>query len=285
MKNRKTLYKTIALVVVIVSIVGINKYNSYKEEQLVIERNERRAKQRIMFLFGFDKYANDYKIDEPSDKDSYEEGFLNDENLPTLLLRFKEKMSTDYPEIGYGSKYEEITIERLKTEYVDVRKEIGAMAEDVNNHPLDNDGLYRIIIGERVRMRDDGIWIGKGAEKVAEDSQVALARKAKIGCMDFFDIGRYDMDYMFNGYKEAVFEAFLADERLTSFLNYMKEYMDVNHPDIGYGSDYEEITVERLKTEYEDVYQEIEEISAKLEEKGIHSFVVAKDINAHLGFE
>jgi len=266
MESKKTLYKTIAIVVIILSIIGVNKYNNYKEERLTIERNERRAKQRIMFMFGFDNYANDYKIDEPSDKDSYKEEFLRDENLPMLLLRFKEKMSTDYPDIGYGSKYEEITIERLETEYREILEEIWAMNEKFKENYSDNERIYNIVISESVRMCKDGIWIGDGASKVAEDSAIALTRKAKVGCMEFFGIDRYYNDYMLNGYKEEVFERFLADERLPIFIGYMKEYMDVNYPDAGYGSKYKEITMERLTKEYEEVYQELVDMTVGLEE-------------------
>jgi len=238
------------------------------KQQLAVEEFAKMDKAWIMYVFGYGGYSQNYGMNGDSDKDFYEEEFLNDENLPMLLVRFKKRMDDDYPDIGYGRKYEKITIERLKTNYREIVKGIEALDEEFRTNYSDNERVYHIIVGERVRMRENGIWIGDGAEKVDENSEVALARKVKAGCMAFLGIGRYENNYIFNGYKEEVFEKFLKDEGLPLFLEHMKTYMDEHYPEIGYGNQYEEITVERLKTDYEGVYKETEEIRSKVKDAG-----------------
>jgi len=278
MKNRKMLCKIIVILIIIISVVGINSYRNYKEEQLKSARIEKREKMWIMIIFGLDDY------DEDSEEDLYEEEFLRDENLPTLLVYFKKYMNDNHPDIGYGSKYEEITMERLKAEYSIVLEELNAMSMQLEGQLSTQGRIYNVMGRVDYEMRKNGIWIGDGADKVAEDSPEALSRKAKAGCMDFLYIDGYDTDYVFSGYKDSIFVEFLRDKRLQPFLDYLKEYMESNHSEIGYGSKYEEVTIERLETEYEDVYEELLEMSTELEE-GIAWNEIVRDIRGHLGFQ
>lgn len=262
-------------------VVGVASCFYYKNaQQKAKEKNmEESTKVWIMQMFGYLEYASNYR--ENPDGNTYED-FLQDENLPTLLVRIKKQMGNNYPEIGYGDKYSEITVERLKTEYMAVSDELGMLIKDFNNYPTAEISLQRDIIKpERNAMREDGIWISEGNEKVAEDSPIALTRKAKAGCMRFLYLSNYESNFLWE-YNDKIFENYLSNKNLSLFLDYMKEYMESNHSEIGYGSRYEEITIERLKTECETVYQELTEMNAELEEQGIIWDDISSDIRAHL---
>ena len=216
MKKRKTLYSVIAVLVVSVSMIGTVSYFNYKQKQQTMEEKsiEKSAKIWIMRMFGYLQEANDY--DKDSDPKAYEY-FLQDKNLPTLLTRIKERINNDYPDIDY----EDITTERLRTEYMAVSEELELLMADIDNYSTDEISFRRDIVDVESRMmRWDGIWVSEGNSKVDEDSPVALMRKAKAGCMRILYVSDYASSYTLNGYNDRIFEKFLASKALPSFLDY-----------------------------------------------------------------
>ncbi|MFV0364397.1 MAG: hypothetical protein ACK5LL_15110, partial [Suipraeoptans sp.] len=66
------------------------------------------------------------------------------------------------------------------------------------------------------------------------------------------------------GEKEQYYEEFLSEKRVELITEYLKEYMDREYPGIGYGTTYEEITMDRLRNDRVAVGEEFEEIDDAL---------------------
>ncbi|MFV0364241.1 MAG: hypothetical protein ACK5LL_14310, partial [Suipraeoptans sp.] len=66
------------------------------------------------------------------------------------------------------------------------------------------------------------------------------------------------------GEKEQYYEEFLSEKRVELITEYLKEYMDREYPKIGYGTIYEEITMERLRNDRVAVGEEFREIDRAL---------------------
>ena len=274
-KMKKRIVYIIVAAIALAIIVGIG-HHLYTKQQAKIDN----AQRKIMKMMGFD------------DTTTWED-FLIDENMPTALARVEPYMDEVYPELKGNPKYKDITIERLKTDFMNVYEEIRprnyiskkdynipykeydfgvAVDETVGEYiafgvGYGRDGVYDEV---KYQMRMDGIWVGDGAEKVDEDSEVAIMRKSKAGCMRVFKgVGEdYAFDYIYYGYKDSNYEMFLASEQLPEMLIYFQKLMDEQYPQIGYGSKYKEITIMRLTTDYEAVYKELEEISVEIKKAG-----------------
>jgi len=313
--GKSSLFMVGFIIVILLGVVAYTKYTEnrekYQQEQEAL-RNQEYAKKSIMLSLGFGDYIDDEgKLYEGH---AYEEGFLKDGNLSEFLLRFNEYMISNYPYIEDDREYKEITIERLKTKYEDVAYEIEwmrstikgeeikfeAITEEVKDYMLEagtwtngesgrvNEAgqalmsLDDIAAAGAAVMRECGDWSG-GVERVDKDSDIALKRQAKAGCMKFLYIGKYKSEYIFNGYEEKVYDTFLADGNLPQFIAYMKNYLDESHSDIGYSTKYEEITVERLKDDYENVYEELRKIVEAVEEAGVEWMDVRLNIADEMG--
>ena len=261
-------------VIILIVILVFGLLALYLHEQ---KKNRQESEENLnkMMIMSYISLQGEYKYD----KNGYEE-FLKDANLPTTLLYFGEYMDTHHPSIGYGTTYKEITVERLTNDYMEVLADI--TSEDTASIDGDlrrKDGRFKETMEEVYRtIRMDGIWVGYGATKVEVDSAEALMRKAKALCMQYIYIDGYVSEYIFGGYNNMHFEEFLGDERLPIFLTGMKEYMEAHYPEIGYGSQYEEVTVERLRNDYKTVSMELEEMIGKVEDTGVEWSEIAWQI-------
>ena len=245
---------TIIMMIVIALLVLY--YRRQENIRRELAREERLAKDMTMIYLRFSDYTRE--------ENGYEK-FLENENLPTVLLYFREHMDTRYPSIRYGTVYKVITIDRLRNEYMETYAEIDAIGDDLSREGISIDDFMNSV---HMAIAMDGILVSDGVPKVERDSEEALIRNAKARCMNYLYVDRYVNAYAIWGYNDIHFEAFLEDERLPIFLTGMKEYMDTHYPEIGYGSQYEEVTVERLRNDYETAYVELEEIAEKLKEIG-----------------
>ena len=82
-------------------------------------------------------------------------------------------------------------------------------------------------------------------------------------------LGRSDLagQYKKSLYDEKYYQEFLEDENVPVRLRYLKEYMEKNHPDIGYCEKHLEITMDRLREEPIEVGEELRLIEEELKGK------------------
>ena len=162
MKKKQVMTMVIIITAILLAVLGYLKYQGYKAEKAAMKEQqsiERYSKRYIIFGIGINRYEDNNEVVH------YEDSFLKNENFPTFLVRFNEYMDANYLEIGDRTRYKEITMERLKKDYVNVAKELedisGWLKESRAMENFDNvEDISLIIINQ---MREDGIWIEKGA--------------------------------------------------------------------------------------------------------------------------
>jgi len=101
-------------------------------------------------------------------------------------------------------------------------------------------------------------------ERLAYEHRTYRWVMGALGCSDLAD------HYKQSSYDEKYYQEFLEDENVPVRLRYLKEYMEKNHPDIGYCQNHLEITMDRLREEPIEVGEELHLIAGELEKKNIY---------------
>ncbi|MFV0364242.1 MAG: hypothetical protein ACK5LL_14315 [Suipraeoptans sp.] len=129
------------------------QYQVKKEEQARVRDDQRSAK-LVMNIYWYSYLSDQYGSSAEGEKEQYYEEFLSEKRVELMTEYLKKCMDREYPGIGYGTTYEEITMDRLRNGRVAVGEEFIEI-EDILIASYDTHLTY--VMGNIIdEMRENG---------------------------------------------------------------------------------------------------------------------------------